>query len=71
MGKRILDTLSEPIVIGGREVVVTGSIGIVLPGPGSRADAVLRDADAGMYRAKEAGRARLEILDEEQRSATV
>ena len=71
VGKRILDTLSEPSVIGGHEVVVTGSIGIVLPGPGARADAVLRDADAGMYRAKEAGRARFEIFDGEQHSATV
>ena len=64
---RILDTLAEPIEMAGREVVVTGSIGIVLPEPGSQAAALLRDADAAMYRAKEEGRARFEIFDEEQR----
>jgi len=55
--------------IRGREVVVTGSIGIVLPGPGAQAADVLRDADASRYRAKESGRARYEIFDAEQRGA--
>jgi diguanylate cyclase (GGDEF)-like protein/PAS domain S-box-containing protein len=71
VGTRILDALSEPIWIGGRKVIVTASIGIVLPGPGAQADVVLRHADAGMYRAKETGRARFEIFDEEQRGVAV
>jgi diguanylate cyclase (GGDEF)-like protein len=71
VAQRILAVFDEPIDIGGSGVVMTGSIGIVLPGPGARADAVMRDADAGMYRAKEAGRSRFEIFDEEQRRAVV
>ena len=71
VAQRILDALQEPITIEGSEVVVTGSIGIVLPGPGAEAATVLRDADAGMYRAKETGRARFEIFDEDQRRAVV
>ncbi|HTZ08560.1 MAG TPA: EAL domain-containing protein [Acidimicrobiales bacterium] len=71
VAQRILDTLASPIEVGGRDVVVTGSIGIVLPGPDASAVAILRDADAAMYRAKEAGRCRFEIFDEEQRSAVV
>jgi len=67
--ERILAALAEPMEIRGREVVVTGSIGIVLPGPGAQAADVLRDADASMYRAKESGRARYEIFDAEQRGA--
>jgi len=67
VAQRILRALDEPIEIEGRQVVVSGSIGIVLPDPGANASAVLRDADAGMYRAKESGRARFEIFDEEQR----
>ena len=67
VARRILHALDEPIEIEGRQVGVSGSIGIVLPGPGAQAAAVLRDADAGMYRAKESGRARFEIFDEEQR----
>jgi diguanylate cyclase (GGDEF)-like protein/PAS domain S-box-containing protein len=62
---RILGALSEPIEIHGRTMVVTGSIGIVLPGPGAQAAAVLHDADVGMYRAKESGRARFEMFDEQ------
>ena len=68
---RILDALSAPIALGDREVVVTASIGVVLPAPGAQADVVLRHADAGMYRAKQAGRARFEIFDEEQHKVVV
>jgi len=71
VAQRILDALAAPVEVGGRDIVVTGSIGIVLPGWGAQAVAILRDADAAMYRAKEAGRARFEIFDEEQRSAVV
>jgi len=62
---RIMDALTEPIEIAGRPVMVTASIGIVIPGPGAQAAAVLRHADAGMYRAKEAGRNRFDMLDEQ------
>jgi diguanylate cyclase (GGDEF)-like protein/PAS domain S-box-containing protein len=65
IANRILGTLSEPIEIHGRTLAVTGSIGIVLPGPGAEATAVLRDADVGMYRAKESGRARFQMFDEQ------
>jgi diguanylate cyclase (GGDEF)-like protein/PAS domain S-box-containing protein len=65
IANRILGVLSEPIEIHGRTMVVTGSIGIVLPGPGAQAAAVLHDADVGMYRAKESGRARFEMFDEQ------
>jgi diguanylate cyclase (GGDEF)-like protein/PAS domain S-box-containing protein len=68
---RILDALSVPIEIDGHTLVVTGSIGVVLPGPGAQASTVLRHADAGMYRAKESGRARFEIFDEEQHGVVV
>jgi EAL domain-containing protein (putative c-di-GMP-specific phosphodiesterase class I) len=71
VAQRILGALDGPIDIDGSEVVVTGSVGIVMPGPGAQADAVLRDADAGMYRAKAGGRSRFEIFDEEQRRAVV
>ncbi len=71
VAQRILDSLSEPIEIAGHEVVVTGSIGVVIPGPGAQAGAVLRDADARMYRAKETGRSRFEILDAARPGAVV
>ncbi|AXQ30188.1 EAL domain-containing protein [Solimonas sp. K1W22B-7] len=53
----ILDAISQPCVIGGRELRVTCSIGISLcPGDGEDAASLLRHADMAMYRAKEAGR---------------
>jgi EAL domain-containing protein (putative c-di-GMP-specific phosphodiesterase class I) len=71
VAERILAAVDEPVEIEGCQIVVSASIGIVLPQPGAEAAAVLRDADAGMYRAKERGRARFEIFDEDQRRAVV
>ena len=47
--RRLLDSLNSPIPYEGQNLLVTGSIGIVIPGPGADADAVLRDADTAMY----------------------
>ncbi len=51
----MVDALSRPIDLDGHEVFVTSSIGIAvsLPSPN---DDLVRDADAAMYRAKQAGR---------------
>ncbi len=57
MLQRILTIVSQPIVVAGREVVITGSIGVsVFPDDGQEAEALVKNADAAMYRAKEAGR---------------
>lgn len=69
--KRILGAISAPVEIVGETVVVNASIGVVLPHPGAEAATVLRDADAGMYRAKESGRARFEIFSPDQTGAAV
>lgn len=49
------------------KTTVSGGIALSAGGPDEHADAVLRDADAAMYRAKESGRARLELFDEGMR----
>jgi diguanylate cyclase (GGDEF)-like protein/PAS domain S-box-containing protein len=59
---RVLAVVRDPVTIGDREVVVTTSIGIATA-PGEDPDAVLRDADAAMYRAKERGRDRVEYFE--------
>lgn len=59
----------EPIVVQGTKVSVTTSQGIALTTTsGLSAEALLRDADTAMYRAKEKGRNRCEVFDEELRS---
>ena len=64
IASRIDAALAAPFVIDGSEVVLTASIGVALArSPQDSADTLLRDADAAMYRAKDRGRARIEIFD--------
>jgi diguanylate cyclase (GGDEF)-like protein/PAS domain S-box-containing protein len=63
--ERITALLHEPITISGRELFPTTSVGIALGGAGASAEQLLRDADAAMYRAKDLGRARIELFSHE------
>ncbi|WP_407640636.1 putative bifunctional diguanylate cyclase/phosphodiesterase [Actinacidiphila alni] len=64
LAERILDALSAPFPLVGRELTVHGSIGIVHGPVESRIAAdVLRSADITMYRAKEQGGNRYEVAD--------
>jgi diguanylate cyclase (GGDEF)-like protein/PAS domain S-box-containing protein len=67
VAERLQARISEPFKIDNYEVFTTASIGIILSsGSAERsAEDFLRDADAAMYRAKESGKARFEIFDEE------
>ncbi|MGM4982331.1 MULTISPECIES: EAL domain-containing protein [Rhizobium] len=60
LAEQVLDFLSEPLEIGRRVVVVGASIGIA-SSPEGRIDReeLVRRADLAMYKAKEAGRARM------------
>jgi diguanylate cyclase (GGDEF)-like protein/PAS domain S-box-containing protein len=54
---KVLEALREPFVVGGRELHVSGSIGISLyPADGEDTETLMRAADAAMYHAKERGR---------------
>jgi diguanylate cyclase (GGDEF)-like protein/PAS domain S-box-containing protein len=62
---------ARPFVLGDVEMPVSASIGIALSvGGEAHPEALLRDADAAMYRAKDLGRNRLEIYDESMRRRT-
>jgi diguanylate cyclase (GGDEF)-like protein len=57
IAQAILHVLSRPFVLEGHDVFVTASVGIsVFPSDGGDADALLTNADAAMYRAKDQGR---------------
>ena len=57
VAERVLHALAEPVCTHGRTLSLSASIGVCLyPGDGENYDALLRNADAAMYRAKDAGR---------------
>jgi diguanylate cyclase (GGDEF)-like protein/PAS domain S-box-containing protein len=57
VARRILEELSAPWDLDGREVVMSASIGIcVYPDDGENADHLLKNADAAMYHAKTEGK---------------
>lgn len=57
VAEKVLDTLVRPFMLNGREVYVTGSLGLsICPSDGEDAESLLRNADIAMYRAKEEGR---------------
>ena len=63
----VLATFDQPILIGERPVHMRASVGVRLSPPDARTTprALLRDADAAMYRAKAHGHHRYEIHDPE------
>jgi diguanylate cyclase (GGDEF)-like protein/PAS domain S-box-containing protein len=57
--------------VGGAVLPITASVGIALSGDvDAHPEGLLRDADAAMYRAKDRGRARHELFDDEMRRRT-
>jgi diguanylate cyclase (GGDEF)-like protein/PAS domain S-box-containing protein len=57
IAQKLLDTVAEPLRVEGHELYVTTSIGIAMfPDDGDTAEALLKNADGAMYRAKEIGR---------------
>jgi diguanylate cyclase (GGDEF)-like protein/PAS domain S-box-containing protein len=66
LAERILAAIAQPVSLRGHaNTVVTASAGIAIAAPGAEAEALLRDADLAMYRAKEAGRGQYQIFDSE------
>ncbi len=64
VGRKILDVLGEPFELAGRQCASSPSIGVTLfDGAPTSIDALLRQADLAMYRAKEEGRNTLRFFD--------
>ena len=69
VAERIAAELSSPFQLDDDEVAVTASIGMAFATEGSETpDSLIQDADAAMYRAKELGGARFEMIDEDTRT---
>lgn len=70
VANRILQVLSDPVVLNGVEIRPKASIGVVLRGPAHRTpDDIIRDCDIAMYEAKSRGKGRITVLDDVGRNA--
>jgi diguanylate cyclase (GGDEF)-like protein/PAS domain S-box-containing protein len=64
VAERVVRALSLPMMIDGRQIAISGSIGIVVNDDAyAHADDLIRDADAAMYQAKERGKGRFQFFD--------
>ena len=64
VAERAQAALGKPFVLDGKQVFTSASIGIAVYGPEHETpEALLRDADLAMYRAKSAGKARHRLSD--------
>jgi diguanylate cyclase (GGDEF)-like protein/PAS domain S-box-containing protein len=69
IAERIGHALAEPVQLAGQDHVITGSMGLSLyPNDGKQAEALLRQADIAMYRAKESGRNRFQFFTQEMQN---
>jgi diguanylate cyclase (GGDEF)-like protein len=59
IAERVQRALEPPVVLAGREVTISMSIGVTCAAPGDDVDELLRNADVAMYAAKKQGKARI------------
>ena len=72
VAERVRAALRRPFVVGAGIVIEPGaSVGLAVADGSSSAEAMLRDADAALYRAKANGRDRVEVFDDELRRRAV
>jgi len=71
VAQKILETVAEAHVLGGQELHITASIGIsVYPNEGADVQALLKNADIAMYRAKEQGKNNFQFYSAEMNQHT-
>lgn len=72
VAQRIQEGLLLPFDVRGHHIVIAVSIGVALSGTSyERPEELLRDAEIAMYRAKRAGKARVEVFDPAMHSSAL
>ncbi|MFQ5736468.1 MAG: EAL domain-containing protein [Thermodesulfobacteriota bacterium] len=63
--EKILNTIKQPIVIDGQEVIISTSIGVsIFPDDGQDTGTLLKNADTAMYRAKSEGTNNFQLYEQ-------
>ncbi|NNE94811.1 MAG: EAL domain-containing protein [Acidimicrobiales bacterium] len=63
LAARIQEAISQPIRHGHSDHVISASVGIATARPGDSPEQLVSNADLAMYRAKQRGRARIDVFD--------
>ena len=72
LGERVIEVGRVPFVVGNEKFICTTSVGIaVTHDPRHSAEGLLQEADLALYRAKDRGRDRAEVFDEDLRTRAV
>jgi len=71
VAERLLEDLSRPILIGGRQLRPSMSIGVATSDSLGGAKDLVRAADGAMYAAKKAGKSRVEVYQPRHHSAEI
>ena len=62
---RVLNAIADEIVVQDHRILPTASIGLALSNADSTSESLLRESDAALFRAKDAGRSRWQFFDEQ------
>jgi diguanylate cyclase (GGDEF)-like protein len=71
LAERLQAVFDDPFSLAGRNHSVNASIGLAIGDDEADAEALMRDADSAMYRAKERGRGRYELCDDALRRRAI
>jgi predicted signal transduction protein with EAL and GGDEF domain len=72
IAEKLIKGLSQPYTIENHELLITASVGIcIYPDNGTQPNVLLRNADASMYSAKEAGRNRYQFYSDDMTARAI
>ncbi len=71
IAERIAAALGKPFMLGGKEVMVSASVGIARTSPGDSADELVRNADVAMYVAKTRGKGQCVFFESKMHTAAL
>jgi len=72
VARKLLEAMRQPFLVAGRELRVSASLGLAIgPQDGDDVQTLLKSADTAMYRAKDAGRDRLQLFDATMNRAAI